>query len=151
MFFLHERSTQAAIQTVWLTLGACFAPVISGFLIEAQGWRWFHWLCTIMAGLALFLIFFFVPETQYNRNIHETLEVADVGAEDSTEKSPAPEHVDVGPVDTVPKLTYMQELKPWGAVNHDVSLLGAFTRPWATLLYPSMIWCFLSFGLTVGG
>ena len=41
-FYLHKRGTQAAIQSQWLTLGATMAPIISGFLIQAYGRRWFH-------------------------------------------------------------------------------------------------------------
>ena len=78
IFFLHERGTQAGVQAIWLSWGSSLAPVICGFLIQDKGWRWYHWLVSIMAGVDMILIFFFVPETQYPRDLHKSIDAAGV-------------------------------------------------------------------------
>jgi MFS family permease len=84
-FFLHERGTQAAIQTQWLTLGATMAPVISGFLIQAKGWRWFCWLTAILAGADMILIFLFSAETRYKRNYHDAFDIVHAQTQEDEE------------------------------------------------------------------
>lgn len=61
LFFLHERGTQSGIQALSLSIGNAVAPVVSGFLIESKGWRWYHWLVVILAGVKWLLIFFSLP------------------------------------------------------------------------------------------
>jgi MFS family permease len=171
LFFLHERGTQAGVQAVWLSLGSSLAPVIAGFLIQDAGWRWFQWLCAILAGVDLVLIILFVPETQYPRDLHKALDIAGIGEdvvgedasedarEDTAEKtinkaapdlrSETVERVSAPSTVAVPKKSFLAELMPWSPVRKDVSLLGAFLRPWATWAYPSMVWGVLSFSIHV--
>jgi hypothetical protein len=35
--------------------------------------------------------------------------------------------------DLIPKLTYLQTLKPWSVINPEVSLKNSFLRPWVLL------------------
>ncbi|KIW12694.1 hypothetical protein PV08_09972 [Exophiala spinifera] len=166
IFFLHERGTQAGVQSIWLSLGSSLAPPICGFLIQDKGWRWYHWLVSILAGADLILLFFVVPETQYNRDMQSSLGA--VGAEKENNGrsiDTPPETVDPkimsGPevemleaqsstISRVkPKKTYKEELKPWSPVNKEVNLVGSFLRPWATWCYPSVVWSVLSFSIHV--
>jgi MFS family permease len=167
LFFLHERGTQAGVQGIWLSFGASFAPVISGFLIKAKGWRWFHWLTAILSGTNMIMIFFCLPETQYPRDLRKAMDVA--VAEDVIEHAPqgsTKTEADISEVEraSVVKLTttaerntqrkytkktYLQDIKPWSPVNKDDSLIGAFIRPWALWAYASVAWTCLSFSIHV--
>ncbi|OAG40130.1 hypothetical protein AYO21_05608 [Fonsecaea monophora] len=166
LFYLHERGTQAGVQTIWLSWGSSLAPVICGYLIQAKGWRWFHWLTSIMAGVDLILIFLFVPETQYHRDLHKALDSVGIEGNEEMEldaqkaspsglmtmtksedetttemvetQNPAPE-----------KRTFLQELKPWSPVQKDVNVVASFLRPWATWCYPSVLWGVFSFSIHV--
>lgn len=162
IFFLHERGTQSGVQAIWLCLGSSLAPVVSGFLIERQGWRWFHWLVTIMGGIDLVLIFLLTPETQYHRDLHRALDVACVDEDEviSGKENPSTSHGEGKPAVQAteqvesrtaipPKKTYLEQLKPWSRVNRDSNLLGAFARPWATWCYPSVVWTILSFSIHI--
>jgi hypothetical protein len=119
-----------------------------------------------MAGLAFLLILFFVPETQYRRDLHESLEVAGADTEVVVRDEELPTTDEIAdkeiqfPIssedsgsgsETVPKKTFWQDLKLWNSVNKEATLLGALCRPWATFAFPSMVWCVLSYGLHVGG
>jgi MFS family permease len=167
LFFLHERGTQTGVQGLWLCFGATLAPVAGGFLIAAKGWRWFHWVLAIFTGVNALLIFLFVPETQCRRDLHKSLdvtmaedsenvtEVADFNGksdvtetegglvrEQTTTNQSATQSVYV-------KRTFWQDLKPWSGVRKDVSLFGAFTRPWALFSYVSVIWNVMAFSIHI--
>jgi hypothetical protein len=47
------------------------------------------------------------------------------------------------------KRTFWQDLKPWSGVRKDVSLFGAFTRPWALFSYVSVIWNVMAFSIHI--
>lgn len=165
LFFLHERGTQSGVQGLWLCFGATLAPVAGGFLIAAKGWRWFHWVLSIFTGVNALLIFLFVPETQYKRDLHKSLDVA--MAEDSREFTEVSDLNGKGIVGEIEgeitceqtktnqsvtqciyvKKTFWQDIKPWSGVRKDVSLFGAFTRPWALFSYASVVWNVLAFSI----
>src|SRR6266536_1412264 len=74
LFFLHERGTPTGMQALALSIGNSSAPIVCGFLIQSQGWRWYHLLVSILAGINLLLIFFLVPETEYRRDLHQSMD-----------------------------------------------------------------------------
>lgn len=147
------------------------APIVGGFLIEAKGWRWFHWLLTILAGVSLLLLFFLCPETQYARNLHEAMEAAgatehisgdEEAGKDADQMAISSEHQDITKdgltavptatstiSHTYPKKSYLQELIPYSGVRKDKSILAAYLRPWPLLLYPSVIFATLCFAIIV--
>ena len=43
--------------------GPAVAPIISGFAVEANGWRWAFWEMLWLSGFAVILTFFLLPET----------------------------------------------------------------------------------------
>ncbi|KAH8816701.1 major facilitator superfamily domain-containing protein [Xylogone sp. PMI_703] len=165
LFFLHERGTQAGVQSIWLCWGSSFAPVICGFLIQSKGWRWYHWLVSILAGFNLILIVLFVPETQYRRDLHKSLDVAfadsqSVGTDFDKSTGKVLEQIEDKTVvdrsrtletttQTAEKKTLLQQMKPWSPINRDVSLLASFIRPWSLWAYPSMVWGVMAFSIHV--
>jgi hypothetical protein len=132
-------------------------------------------LITIIAGVDLIALFFLCPETQYPRDLHKAMDAAaalehastdEEAPEESPEatdlKASSSEHKDVTavPLTNVPttastvsrsyqKKTFLQELIPWSGIRRDKSLLAAFLRPLPLLLYPSIIWASLCFGINV--
>ncbi|KAK5043067.1 hypothetical protein LTR13_000838 [Exophiala sideris] len=161
LFFLHERGTQAGVQAIWLSWGSSLAPVVCGYLIEAKGWRWYHWLVSIMAGANLLLIIFLVPETQYHRDLHKALDSVAVDANDEAITESPPSDVvetksETGTMERletrsamVPQKTFSDGLKPWSPGRKDVKLLGSYIRPWETWAYPSVVWSVFSFSIHV--
>jgi MFS family permease len=162
LFFLHERGTQAGVQGTWLSLGSSLAPIVCGFLIQSKGWRWYHWLVTILAGVNVLLVVLLVPETRYHRSQHTPSANPDVS-------SPMPEskidikaaadnkfdnvenvesnHYEIRPV--VPRKQRWQQLNPWSGVDTQVNLGAAFLRPWIVWCYPAVVWACLSFSIHV--
>jgi hypothetical protein len=126
-------------------------------------------LVSIMAGVNVLLIFFLVPETQYRRDLHKSLDAtgADPDSSGDEESNVAPDQSDrdaelkpgVVRVETKASTVaagtaparkkYLEEIKPWSGIQKDTSLLAAYMRPWALWAYPSMIWAVCAFSLHV--
>ncbi|KAI4103139.1 MAG: hypothetical protein LQ345_007339 [Seirophora villosa] len=68
IFFLHERAYRLGIYTLLLLSGKNLVPLVSAAIIEGlNSWRWVFWIVAIVIGLCFFLMFFFVPETFWDR------------------------------------------------------------------------------------
>ncbi|KFZ23584.1 hypothetical protein V502_01948 [Pseudogymnoascus sp. VKM F-4520 (FW-2644)] len=155
LFFLHERGFQSGVLGMAFILFSTLPPLVCGFLIETRGWPWYHWLVSIIAGVDLVCIIFFVPETRYKRNLHALDEAAvpvenvDVTPPSKEDLEPHMSHLEQQQAfGSVVAKSYMQQLKPWSGTDPD-SLLYAFIRPYLFLAFPAMIWTILSFAIHV--
>ncbi|KAF3040316.1 hypothetical protein E8E12_008005 [Didymella heteroderae] len=67
IFFLHERAYRLGVYTLLLLGGKNLIPLVSAAVVQSLGWRWVFWVIAIVVGFSFFLIFFFVPETFWDR------------------------------------------------------------------------------------
>lgn len=67
IYFLHERAFRIGIYTLLLLSGKNLVPLVSAAIIQSLGWRWVFWVVALVVGLCLVLLFFFVPETFWDR------------------------------------------------------------------------------------
>ncbi|KAF9698677.1 hypothetical protein EKO04_002863 [Ascochyta lentis] len=67
IFFLHERAYRLGVYTLLLLGGKNLIPLVSAAIVQSLGWRWVFWIVSIVVGFSFFLIFFFVPETFWDR------------------------------------------------------------------------------------
>ncbi|KAB8356526.1 hypothetical protein FH972_024109 [Carpinus fangiana] len=67
IFFLHERAYRLGIYTLLLLGGKNLVPLVSAAIIQSLGWRWVFWIVAIVVGFCGLLLFFFVPETFWDR------------------------------------------------------------------------------------
>ncbi|KAL8690298.1 MAG: hypothetical protein Q9224_004437 [Gallowayella concinna] len=71
IFFLHERAYRLGIYTLLLLSGKNLIPLVSAAIINGlHSWRWVFWIVAIVVGFCFFLMFFFVPETFWDRTPH---------------------------------------------------------------------------------
>lgn len=69
VYFTHERGFYMGFYAFSLAGSNYFAPIISGFISEGQGWQWvFYWPAIFLACTLVFL-FLFMEETNYTRKI----------------------------------------------------------------------------------
>lgn len=103
------------------------------------------------------MVFFFFPETRYERDVKAA--VAGVGenaseSEVSTTIDPkdiATEEVrDAHSPPPQNKKTYLQELIPISPINTKYSYLQLFIRPWPLIVYPALIYTFLIYAMNLG-
>lgn len=67
IYFLHEKAYRLGIYTLLLLGGKNLVPLVSAAIINSMGWRWVFWMVAIIIGFATVLLFFFVPETFWDR------------------------------------------------------------------------------------
>ncbi|KAI1648888.1 MFS general substrate transporter [Daldinia loculata] len=67
IFFLHERAYRIGVYTLLLLGGKNLVPLVSAVIIERLEWRWVFWILAIVVGVCGILLFFFVPETFWDR------------------------------------------------------------------------------------
>lgn len=67
IYFLHERAYRVGIYTLLLLGGKNLVPLVSAAVIGSLGWRWVFWIVAIIVGGLGVLLFFFVPETFWDR------------------------------------------------------------------------------------
>lgn len=67
IFFLHEKAYRLGIYTLLLLGGKNLVPLVSAVIIQSLHWRWVFWIVAMVVGFGLCLLFFFVPETFWDR------------------------------------------------------------------------------------
>ncbi|CAI7578535.1 unnamed protein product [Penicillium glandicola] len=67
IYFLHERAYRVGIYTLLLLGGKNLIPLVSAAIIQGLNWRWVFWIVAMIVGMCLVLLFFFVPETFWDR------------------------------------------------------------------------------------
>ncbi|KAJ5731783.1 uncharacterized protein N7483_006291 [Penicillium malachiteum] len=67
IYFLHERAYRVGIYTLLLLGGKNLIPLVSAAVIGSLGWRWVFWIISMVVGGCFVLLFFFVPETFWDR------------------------------------------------------------------------------------
>jgi MFS family permease len=67
VYFTHERGTYMGVYALTLAGSNYFAPVISGFIAEGQGWRWVFYWPAIFNAVTLVFLFVCLEETNYSR------------------------------------------------------------------------------------
>ncbi|CAG8658273.1 16435_t:CDS:2, partial [Funneliformis caledonium] len=72
IFIPSDRGSSYGIFYAGYLAGQMIGPIFGGFVNQFLGWRWIFGICTILGGILVVIIFFFLPETFYNRQI-ETL------------------------------------------------------------------------------
>lgn len=67
MFFEHERGTYIGIYSVALGTSNFMAPMLSGFVADAIGWKWAIYIAIIFDAVCFIAMCFLVEETNYER------------------------------------------------------------------------------------
>ncbi|KAL4927853.1 putative serine/threonine protein kinase ENV7 [Aspergillus undulatus] len=140
VYFTHERGTYMGLYAFFLAGSNYFAPVISGFIAEYQGWEWVFYWPAIFCGASIVFLFFFMEETNYVReksSHSDTPATMSASAEGETKEKASSGHPresdpEVGVVYT--KKTYMQKLSLLGPRQAKNNLVR---RAWHTIHYLS--------------
>ncbi|KAI1506162.1 major facilitator superfamily domain-containing protein [Biscogniauxia marginata] len=150
IFFLHERGERIGYYTVCLSLGT-FASLPAGYMLAGgYGWRLFFYVEFAFGMALLVLAFLFVEETSYNRNVAVTIsslppsEGEKVGSEEA-------EHGVSGSSPVIPaRKSFVQTLKPWGKIDHEVPFFTMMARSFTYFLVPQSLWVITTFGINIG-
>lgn len=72
LFFAHERGTYMGVYAFVLAGSNFFAPIICGFINDSMGYKWVFYFPSIFLGCAAVFMFFFMEETNYDRQRIDT-------------------------------------------------------------------------------
>ncbi|KAI0386114.1 MFS general substrate transporter [Hypomontagnella monticulosa] len=159
IYFLHERGSKMSWYIISIAWGSSLGPLVGGYLIEYKGWQWGKWLGSILLGVNLLLIFFFAPETRFQRSPNPS-----VGSDPSlSSDSPSEklgsrsEHLELGsnspssgrPSAAYPHKSYLQSLNPWSGIAPGASFWDLMFRPIPLLAYPACAFAALAYSLAL--
>ncbi|CEI61854.1 unnamed protein product [Fusarium venenatum] len=125
IYFTHQRGTYIGIYALALAGSNYFAPVISGFIAEYQGWQWVVYWPAIFLSVVFVFLFLFMEETNYirvardiNRPQIETTRASDENTSKTGEKEAEGGNQEVKEADETaqeyakPK-TFVQKMSLW--------------------------------------
>ncbi|KAL8654120.1 MAG: hypothetical protein Q9210_001695 [Variospora velana] len=168
-----------ALSNLALFGGAFFTPVLVGKITHTIGWEWSFYLVAIFAGALLPLIFFFVPETAFNRPINPYVEAVENGTSNrpmedqhfpttnliSDKDRPEPsnpvsfeKHDYDAKTATAsprsphppPKVTFAQSLLPFNGRKSNANFFKLALRPFPLFFHPAVLWACLIQGTLIG-
>ena len=166
LYFVHERGTRMALTNVALFGGAFLTPVIVGKMSFEIGWQWTFYLIAILMGIALPVVFFFVPETAYRRADYLNTDIDDTAMEmRNMQKTSAEVHSSDGsvresqektittralPATATAPHSLKQRIKIFNGRKTDESFLKLLFRPIPLFFHPAILWACLIQGVIIG-
>ncbi|KAF3400113.1 hypothetical protein F1880_008153 [Penicillium rolfsii] len=146
IWFVHERGFRTAIFNLGVLGGINLAVPIAAAIIEYSNYRIALHAMGGAFALALIMIFFWMPESAYNRealNIDTGNTNVMVEGKEITEQLEHSPSAGIQPSE--PRISYTQELLPYsGYVNH-VSFWNTIVRPFYLIASPPVLWAVLLF------
>ena len=129
LFFFHEHPRAINYVEFSIITSPYLGPLLTAFIVNDVSWRWAFWLCTILAGVSLLLVFV-LDETLFDRSI------------------PAAKRV--------PRTSYSKRLAGIEQAKsfHQRSLLQSLMRPVVAItklpVFLTVVYYFLNFAWVIG-
>ncbi|KAL6821571.1 major facilitator superfamily domain-containing protein [Trichoderma camerunense] len=124
------------------TLGPAIGPVVVGFSVPREGWRWSQWELLWFAGPLLVCLFIFLPETNpENILMHRAQRLRRITGRTNIKSESEIKQSHMSPREIV----YYALIKPWEINALDPSVL--FTTIYISLVYATFYSFFESFPL----
>ncbi|GLB43611.1 putative major facilitator superfamily protein [Lyophyllum shimeji] len=153
IFFVHERGSRSVIWSFSIMSGITLGPLLYSYVIQNLSWQMGFWFVAIPLGLSVISIFFFVPETTYERAVATGTDKGENPDENSipSEKRSVGEQAGSGSEDGHTQLpekpSYISQLKIWNGTFSNASLFRIFIRPFPFVLSPVTWFIFLVHGM----
>ncbi|OBZ68455.1 hypothetical protein A0H81_11484 [Grifola frondosa] len=145
IYFIHERGARSVIWSFAIMAGITLGPLICSYVIQNLSWQWGFWFVSIPLGITVLLVFFFVPETTFDRTT--ALSTAESDKSSSLEKvSSSVEIESIERARSTPP-SYLSQLKLWNGRFSDESFGEILLRPLPFLCSPVTLFVFLSHGM----
>lgn len=130
----------------------CYCPKHFSALTSPKGvgWRWQKWISAIFLGVNFFLVFFFVPETRFNRGLDPNIAAPGTSQDLKSIENVQTQRFEDGSSEESSNerkrssRTYLQSLNPWSGIDPDSSYIRLFLRPFPLILYPACIFATLA-------
>ncbi|KAF2474854.1 MFS general substrate transporter [Lindgomyces ingoldianus] len=154
IYFSHERGRYIGLYALLLAGSNFFAPIISGFINDGQGWQWVLYWCAIFCGIGFVFPFFFMEETNYVRHtagIPASTPGVIAPAEPANPEKCTPTEASVNfspPLTSYKRKTYLDKIKLFQAADlqNPNELKGMVCRPLIFLTFPVIFYSGFSYG-----
>ncbi|KAL1792815.1 hypothetical protein ACET3X_009322 [Alternaria dauci] len=156
LFFVHQRGVFMTLIQFILGAASNFSAIIVGPIATNLGWRYLFHILIPFVTLEVILLYFFVPETTYNRDHRYDIDelsndnLADLAAAEKRHAGNAEkaESDDIMKIETAnssspamrPKKTYVQELAIFTGKYSDDNLLQLVIAPFAVCANMAVLW-----------
>nr|VWO97968.1 N/A [Ganoderma boninense] len=139
IYCVHERGSRAVIWSFAIMAGITLGPLICSYVIQNLSWQFGFWFVSIPLGLNAIAVFFFVPETTFDREAAMKCQTKkrDIDSSSMEKGVPGVEVESVGqssPAHPAPP-TYISTLKIWNGTFTDESLVPLCSSTIFTLEY----------------
>ena len=150
VFFTHQRGNYMALYSLCLVSGGYIAPIISGWINDGQGYKWVFYYPAIFLGVVFLFMFFFMEETNYDRNYVGVIE--DTFSTDSSRENIDPEKVSrpetKSSLRPTVKKTYLQKLSLITTSRKQL-MFHRLKQQIAFLFWPNVIFAGWAYGSTL--
>ncbi|PFH49665.1 hypothetical protein AMATHDRAFT_62622 [Amanita thiersii Skay4041] len=146
IFFVHERGFRSTIWSFSIMAGITLGPLLYSYVIQNLSWQDGFWFVTIPLGLATLMVFFFVPETTYERKYGPTNGSSAHSAKEEVKDESSSES-EMGASDARVAPSYLSQLRVWHGTFSQENLFKIFLRPFPFLLSPVTWFMFLAHGM----
>lgn len=155
--------------------GAFFTPILVGKITHTIGWKWSFYFEAIFIACCLPVVFFFVPETAFNRAAHLNTDLTASDDAPASERSGSLTKTEAGYMvneETHPrgsngsqkietesndvgapipaKRSYLQSLKPFNGRVSDEAFWKLLFRPFPLFFQPAIFWACIIQGCMIG-
>lgn len=154
LFFVHQRGTYMSFFGFALAAVSNLVSVICGPITDTLGWHYLFHILDALVGFQLLLVFFFVPETAYERDA--ALDI-DQNLDDTMTEKAGRVHVERVDENTgsapsantsiPPKKTFWQSLAIWTGSHSDENLLPLILAPVLVNLNLGAMWMVVVTGM----
>ncbi|KAH7130023.1 major facilitator superfamily domain-containing protein [Dendryphion nanum] len=160
VWFVHERGYRSAVFNLGVLGGINLAQPVAGYIIQYSGYKTAFYAMGGAFGIALIMIFFWMPETAFIRTGAVNLDTSskNIMTELKITHKMAVEHIEGEKIDSgqsieTPEQTpaqeepysYARDLRLYsGYINH-VSFFNTLFRPFMMLGSPAVLWATLLF------
>lgn len=69
LYFQHQLGSVLTVYILATSVGTFLGPLIAGFIVQYVGFRWVGWIAVFISIGLLFIIFFVLEETMFDRKI----------------------------------------------------------------------------------
>lgn len=157
IYFVHERATRIALWNLLLLAGLNAGSTVSGYIIEAAGFRWAFGACAIVFGVLTVGLFTFVPETAYRRDILTPVVTIDEDGQKGLHMRPKHQinlqgedyegrYLEISAIER--KRAFRERLRIFSGRYSSSPFWKVFLRSVVMMAYPAVIWAFLTYGMS---
>ncbi|KAJ9134338.1 MFS general substrate transporter [Pleurostoma richardsiae] len=157
LYFVHQRGIYMSVVQFILAAVSNLASVVCGPVTNTLGWPWLFRLCVIFSGLQTLLLFFFVPETSYNRPSQTATapvvaEIQDADTQSEKQHDSECRHLEITSTHTAApgttlatpvkplKKSFVQELSLFNGTFSKEGIIQLLIAPFAVCLNVAVLW-----------